>query len=142
MARILIAEDDPHISRVIALWLKRNGHEVVIAGSGDKALALIRERAPDLLITDINMPVMNGLQLLEAVRAESLIAHQAIILTSRCDQADIEARAAVLGAVVHPKPFSPINLTETIEAALSAPLAPCAAGTTATDTEPERLRHD
>ena len=142
MARILIVEDDPHISRVIALWLKRNGHEVAIAGSGDKALAMIRERAPDLLVTDINMPVMDGLQLLETVRAESLIAHQAIVLTSRCDQADIEARTAGLGAVVHPKPFSPRHLTETIEAALSTPIGACAAGSTATATEPERLQND
>ena len=74
MARVLIAEDDPHISRVIALWLKRCGHEVAIAASGDEALAMIRQRAPDLLVTDINMPAIDGLQLLETVRAESLIA--------------------------------------------------------------------
>jgi len=137
VARILIAEDDMHIGRVIALWLKRNGHEVMIAGSGDKALAMIRERAPDLLVTDINMPVMDGLQLLEIVRAESLLTHQAIVLTSRCDQADIAARAAGLGAVVHPKPFSPMNLAETIEAALSTPIDACAAGAITTACEPE-----
>jgi len=122
MARILIAEDDLHIGRVISLWLKRNGHEVITADTGDKALAMIREHAPDLLITDINMPVMDGLELLETVRAESLLANQAIVLTSRCDQADIEARAAELGAVVHPKPFSPMNLAETVEAALLTPV--------------------
>ena len=137
MARILIAEDDTHIGRVIALWLKRSGHEVTIVDSGDKAMAAIRECAPDLLITDINMPAMDGLQLLEAVRAESLLAHQAIVLTSRCDQADIEDRATVLGAVVHPKPFSPMNLTETIEAALSAPIGAGAAEQAATATETE-----
>jgi len=142
MARILIAEDDAHIGRVIALWLKRGGHEVMVVDSGDKALAMIRERAPDLLVTDINMPVMDGLQLLETVRAESLLTHQAIVLTSRCDQADIEARVAGLGAVVHPKPFSPINLTETIEAALSAPVGACSAQPTATATESERCRSD
>ena len=90
MARILIAEDDPHISRVIALWLKRNGHEVIEATSGDKALSAIRKEAPDLLVTDVNMPGMDGIELLEAVRAESLIDHKAIVLTSRCDQAEIE----------------------------------------------------
>lgn len=142
MARILIAEDDTHIGRVIALWLKRSGHEVVIANSGDKALEIIRERAPDLLVTDINMPVLDGLKLLEIVRAESLLAHQAIILTSRCDQADIEARAAVLGAVVHPKPFSPINLAETIEAVLSTPIDACAAGVAVVASESECRDYD
>jgi len=121
MARIMIAEDDPHISRVIALWLKRDGHEVSIANTGDKALLLIRATRPDLLVTDVNMPGMDGLRLLEMVRAESLVTHPAIVLTSRCDQADIEARTAQMGAVVHPKPFSPRHLTEAIEAALAAP---------------------
>jgi DNA-binding response OmpR family regulator len=119
MARIVVAEDDPHISRVITLWLQRGGHQVVTASDGKKALELIRAQGADLLVTDVNMPVMDGLDLLEAVRAESLIAHPAIVLTSRCDQAEIEARAAELGAVVHPKPFSPTHLTETVATALS-----------------------
>jgi CheY-like chemotaxis protein len=123
MARIMIAEDDPHISRVISLWLKRNGHEVIEAVSGDKALAAIRENAPDVLVTDVNMPGMDGLELLEAVRSEALIDHQAIVLTSRCDQAEIEAQATQLGAVVHPKPFSPMQLTRTIEESLATKLS-------------------
>ena len=118
MAKIVVAEDDPHISRVIALWLQRGGHQVVTASDGKKALELIRAQGADLLITDVNMPVMDGLMLLEVVRAESLLAHPAIVLTSRCDQMEIEARAAELGAVVHPKPFSPTHLTETVESAL------------------------
>lgn len=118
MAKIVVAEDDPHISRVIALWLQRGGHQVLTASDGKKALELIRAQGADLLITDVNMPVMDGLMLLEAVRAESLLAHPAIVLTSRCDQMEIEARAAELGAVVHPKPFSPTHLTETVESAL------------------------
>lgn len=120
MAKIVVAEDDRHISRVIALWLQRGGHQVLTATDGAKALELIRAESPDLLVTDVNMPVMDGLDLLAAVRAESLIAHQAVVLTSRCDQAEIEARARELGAVVHPKPFSPMHLTETVEAALKA----------------------
>jgi len=118
MAKIVVAEDDPHIRRVITLWLQRGGHKVLTAGDGKKALELLRAEGADLLVTDVNMPVMDGLDLLEAVRAESLLAHPAIVLTSRCDQVEIEARAAELGAVVHPKPFSPTHLTETVESAL------------------------
>ena len=132
MARILIAEDDPHIGRVVALWLKRNGHEVSIAPTGDKALSLIREIRPDLLVTDVNMPGLDGLRLLEAVQAEALLAHPAIVLTSRCDQADIAARAGQMGAVVHPKPFSPKHLMEAIEAALAVPWAVREVGATQT----------
>jgi CheY-like chemotaxis protein len=119
MAKIVVAEDDRHISRVIALWLERGGHKVITAADGKKALELVRAELPDLLVTDVNMPGMDGLDLLEAVRKESLVPHQAIVLTSRCDQAEIEARAAALGAVVHPKPFSPMHLTETVQNALN-----------------------
>ena len=120
MAKIVVAEDDRHISRVIALWLERGGHKVLTAGDGKAALELLRRESPDLLITDVNMPGMDGLDLLEAARAESLLAHQVIVLTSRCDQMEIEARAARLGAVVHPKPFSPLHLTEAVESALKS----------------------
>jgi len=120
MARILVAEDDRHISRVIALWLQRGGHEVSAAHDGLEALEALRRTRPDLLITDVNMPGMDGLDLLEKARSESLLRYQAIVLTSRCDQAEIEARARTLGALVHPKPFSPQRLTEAVEAALQA----------------------
>jgi serine/threonine-protein kinase PpkA len=120
MARILVAEDDRHINRVVAMWLQRNGHEVVQAYDGSRALELMRELRPDLLVTDVNMPGLDGLDLLEAVRSESLLGHGAIVLTSRCDQMEIEARASRLGATVHPKPFSPLHLMEAIEAALQA----------------------
>lgn len=122
MAKILVAEDDRHISRVIAMWLQRGGHQVVTVTDGCSALKLLRELRPDLLVTDVNMPGMDGMDLLEAARAESLLQHQAIVLTSRCDQMEIEARAAKLGAVVHPKPFSPLHLTEAVETALRSKL--------------------
>ncbi len=120
MARIVVAEDDPHISRVITLWLKRNGHEAFAAEDGRKALDLIRRLKPDLLVTDVNMPHMDGLELLTAVRTERLIRRPVIVLTSRCDQGEIEATVAALGAVVHPKPFSPHHLMRAIEQALGA----------------------
>lgn len=118
MARIIVAEDDAHISRVICLWLKRNGHEVIAAEDGARALELIRLHRPELLVTDVNMPSMDGLDLLRTVRDESLMERPAIVLTSRCDQTEIEARARSLGAVVHPKPFSPMRLMEAVAAAL------------------------
>ena len=118
MAKILVAEDDRHISRVITLWLKRNGHQVVAAYDGASALEMIREERPDMLITDVNMPGLDGLDLLEAARAEGILDRKAIVLTSRCDQREIEARAGKVDAFVHPKPFSPQRLMEAIESAL------------------------
>lgn len=121
MARIIVAEDDRHISRVLSLWITRNGHEVLQADDGQQALEMIRETKPDLLVTDVNMPMLDGMSLLQIVRDEELIPHPAIILTSRCDQTEIEAQAGGLGAVVHPKPFSPQHLMEEIENSLRSP---------------------
>ncbi len=123
MARIIVVEDDSHISRVICLWLQRNGHQTVTAENGRKALEMIRQAPPDLLLTDVNLPMMDGLELLQAVRDEGLMDSPAIVLTSRCDQSEMEARVGSLGAVVHPKPFSPPHLMEAIENALRAPAA-------------------
>ena len=124
MARILVAEDDPHILRVIVLWIQRNGHEVSTARDGKAALEQIRQQPHDLLITDVNMPLMDGLELLAVVRAENLIPRPCIVLTSRCDQVEIEARADSLNAVVHPKPFSPQNLMRAIDHALRCDVVP------------------
>jgi CheY-like chemotaxis protein len=120
MARIIVVEDDTHISRVVCLWLKRNGHEVMTAGDGRSALQTIRAHRPDLLLADVNLPVMGGIELLQAVRDEGLMDAPAIVLTSRCDQSEIAARASSLGAVVYPKPFSPLHLMEAIDKALGA----------------------
>ncbi|UCD30130.1 MAG: response regulator [Planctomycetota bacterium] len=120
MAKILVAEDDRHICRVITMWLTRNGHEVIAAENGKEALQLIREHRPDLLLTDINMPGIDGLNLLKTVKEESLISHRSIVLTSRCDQVEIKTRVKELNAEVYPKPFSPLHLTEAIESSLAA----------------------
>jgi len=119
MATILIVEDDRHISRVVTLWLERHGHQASTAEDGLKALEMIRENPPDLLVTDVNLPKMDGLELLENVRKENLIPSQAIVLTSRCDQQEMESRLSKLNAVVHPKPFSPLHLMETVESAIA-----------------------
>ena len=84
-------------------------------------MEMIRQDRPDLLITDVNLPGLDGLELIRTARAEGLLRHQAIVLTSRCDQVEIEAAAGKLGALVHPKPFSPQRLMEAIELALQTP---------------------
>jgi len=132
MATIMIVEDDRHISRVVALWLTRHGHEVRAAEDGVKALEMIRDDPPDMLITDVNLPRMDGLELLETVRREGLIRSKAVVLTSRCDQQEIESRLVDLEAVVHPKPFSPLHLMDTVQNALaSGPACPAGQATTA-----------
>ena len=89
MASIVLAEDDVHIIRVVSMWLKQHGHQVLEAANGRAALQLVLAHKPDLLITDVNMPVMDGVQLVKACAAEHLPKVGVVMLTSRCDQADI-----------------------------------------------------
>lgn len=126
MATILVAEDDLHILRVISLWLKRNGHEVAESRTGSDALARLRAGDIDLMVTDVNMPGMTGLDLLTTATAEGLLPRGAIVLTSRCDQQEIADVVRTQGGLVHPKPFSPSRLLLTIENKLAASTAPVA----------------
>lgn len=120
MTTILVAEDDLHILRVISLWLKRNGHQVVEARTGPDALEHLRAGGIDLMVTDVNMPGMTGLDLLAAATTEDLLPRGAIVLTSRCDQHEIAEAVRAQGGLVHPKPFSPSRLISTIEEKLAA----------------------
>lgn len=67
MARVLIADDEATVRRVMQIGLRAGGHDVFVADNGATALAQIEARLPDVLVTDIEMPRMNGRQLCEAI---------------------------------------------------------------------------
>jgi CheY-like chemotaxis protein len=115
MSRILVAEDDPHILRVISLWFSRQGHQVFEARNGAVALGLFREHAPEVLVTDVNMPAMDGLELVEQILHEPGNLRGVIVLTNRWDHGQIRERQAQSGVYVLPKPFSPSRLSDLIQ---------------------------
>ena len=110
MAKILIADDDAHIVRVLSMWLQRHGHEVVTATNGEGALETIDGTSVDLIISDMNMPVLDGVGLAKAVRTKVGAAIPIIVLTARCDQERLNEQLAVYGVRVYPKPFLPPQL--------------------------------
>jgi len=67
--RILAVEDDPHIRKILGLYLKENGYTVELAGEGREALSKFKRNRFDLLLTDYSMPNMNGDHLAAAIRA-------------------------------------------------------------------------
>jgi CheY-like chemotaxis protein len=82
MALILVADDEVLLAEMLADLLEDAGYEVLTASHGKSALDLIRSRRPDLLITDFMMPLMTGLELAEAVRADGDMRALPIILVT------------------------------------------------------------
>ena len=89
MKRILIIDDEPHVIRVMRLALERSGYEIDEALNGKLALERIAENVPDVMITDIDMPVMSGDQLCKEVGHLPDRTFRIIVLTAR---AEIEHR--------------------------------------------------
>lgn len=115
MSRIVVAEDDPHILRVICFWLGKQGHETLEARDGRAALELVVAHKPDVLITDVNMPHMTGLELIAELNRGGHTPRGIVVLTNRWDHREIGARLAASEVCVIPKPFSPSALADRIE---------------------------
>ena len=99
----------------VKMWLEKKGHCVDSVNNGKDALTALRNTAFDILIADVNMSLLNGIDLVkETLRLESgpeLI----ILLTSRCDNEQLKNHFASPQVHLHNKPFSPVALTELIE---------------------------
>lgn len=105
--RILIADDEPHMIRVITQFLERAGYQVQIVRNGQKALDAIRESPPDLLLTDIQMPNMTGEQLCEALQREMPErTFPIMVMTSMTDIEHRQWTAAMRNTTFLEKPLS------------------------------------
>jgi CheY-like chemotaxis protein len=92
MGRILIVDDEALISLSVAMLLEDEGHEVAIAADGRTALAMARDTPPDLVITDYMMPVMDGVELIAALRADEDLQMLPIIMSSAVPEPSVRAR--------------------------------------------------
>jgi len=114
--RILVVDDDPQIRRVMRVTLTGQGYEVDDAKSGDAALDKLRDERFDLVLLDMNMPGMDGLETCRAIRSQSDIG--IIMLTVRDTEADkVEALDAGADDYIT-KPYHPPELLARIRAAL------------------------
>lgn len=119
MATILVSEDDAHVMRLMSMWLTRSGHQVREANNGEDAKRLLLEGGIEFLVTDINMPRCDGIELVKWLRAEFDSDIPVVMLSARCDQAQIGQQLNDLSITVHPKPFSPSRLSNEIERRLA-----------------------
>jgi DNA-binding response OmpR family regulator len=114
--KILVVDDEPIVTEVIERYLRREGYEVKVAADGPRGLELARAIAPDLVVLDVMLPKLDGLEVCRILRAEGNIP--IILLTARGEESD-RILGLGLGAddyVV--KPFSPGELVARIKAVL------------------------
>jgi two-component system alkaline phosphatase synthesis response regulator PhoP len=113
---ILVVDDEPKIVKQAKDYLERSGFQVVTAADGNMALAQARRERPDLVVLDLNLPGMDGLDVCRALRRESDVP--IIMLTARVDETD-RLIGLELGADDYvTKPFSPRELVARVRAVL------------------------
>ncbi len=114
--KILIIEDDPDTARLVGLYLTRDGHHVLAASDGVEGLRLAREARPDLVVLDLMLPGMSGMDICREMRDESAVP--IVMLTARVDEADMLGGLESGADDYVTKPFSPRVLVARIKAVL------------------------
>lgn len=120
-AKILIVDDEPDTLSLLAITLGRAGYVITKAGNGRGALEAARREAPDLIILDVMMPDMSGLEVLRALQADGGAAPRVIFFTARGRAEDMLAGLQAGAYKYLVKPTSREKLLETVKQALAAP---------------------
>ena len=117
--RVLLADDDLALRRLIATTLGTTDFELLQATDGEEALAIARQQHPELVLLDVNMPKLDGFEVCRQLKTEpSTAGIKVVMLTARGTEAD-RARGLELGADEYfTKPFSPIQLLNRVYALL------------------------
>ena len=116
MREILVVEDERRIAQIVRDYLERAGYRVTVASNGPEALAAARARSPDLIVLDLGLPQMDGLDVTRKVRKDSNVP--IIMLTARVDESD-KLIGLELGADDYvTKPFSPKELVARVRTVL------------------------
>ena len=116
MTKILIVDDEPSITNLVSAYLKPERYEVFVASDGNAGLKAARTFKPDLIILDVMLPGMDGIELLSRVRRESDV--YVIMLTAKTEETDKIVGLAVGADDYVTKPFSPRELVARVKAAL------------------------
>jgi DNA-binding response OmpR family regulator len=117
---VLIVEDDPVILRLLEVNFELEGLEVLLAEDGADGLELAKERRPDLVVTDIMMPKLSGIELVESLKADPMTAGIPIILLSaKAQTADLKAGMDAGADDYVTKPFEPLDLLDRANSLLS-----------------------
>ncbi len=114
--KVLVADDEIHIIHVVAIKLRNNGYEVIAANNGAEAYDLACREKPDIVVTDYQMPLMTGLELIAKLREnEQTKDIPVVLLTARSFAVTPEQQESLDVSGCLSKPFSPKELLKTIQ---------------------------
>ena len=116
VAKVLIVDDEPNIREVVGLYLRRDGHNVISATDGEEALHLFRRDAPDLVVLDLMLPKLSGLEVCRRMRADRRVP--LIMLTARGEEEERIVGLSLGADDYVVKPFSPRELSARVGAVL------------------------
>jgi two-component system response regulator ResD len=142
---ILVVDDEPTIGEVVSRYLERAGYATRVAGDGDRALELHGERAADLIVLDLMLPGVDGLEVMRRIRKDRTRRPAIILLTAKGEESDrvVGLRLGADDYVV--KPFSPAELVARVDAVLrragpvEAPGPPVSFGALTVDVAAHRV---
>jgi DNA-binding response OmpR family regulator len=122
VVKVLVVDDDPVILELLRINFEMEGFEVVSACDGRAGLERAVADAPDLVISDIMMPNVDGLQMLAQIRAEPAIAGLPVVLLSaKAQQTEVQAGLDLGADDYVTKPFDPLELLDRVNALLAKP---------------------
>jgi two-component system alkaline phosphatase synthesis response regulator PhoP len=114
--KVLVVDDEIHIVHVVAIKLRNNGFDVVSASNGEEGFNLACEEKPDIIVTDFQMPIMTGLEMVQKLRGcEQTKDIPVVMLTARGFAIADEQKDELKIAECLSKPFSPKELLRNIE---------------------------
>ena len=113
---VLIIEDDPHTTELVRLYLSHDGHQVLSAATGPEGLQQARAAGPDLVVLDLMLPGLDGLEICRQLRAESAVP--IVMLTARVEEEDLLAGLGFGADDYVTKPFRPRELAARVKAVL------------------------
>jgi DNA-binding response OmpR family regulator len=116
MSTILLVEDEPQIAEIAGDYLRRAGFAVIVSGNGRSALELARTRKPDLIVLDLGLPRLDGIEVARSLRRESHVP--IIMLTARVEESDRLLGLETGADDYITKPFSPRELVARVQAVL------------------------
>src|SRR4051794_39456225 len=111
---VLVVEDDADIRQAIAELLEDDGYECILAEHGLDALETLRRRQPSLVLTDLLMPVMNGVELIGRLRSDARWSHLPIVVMTAAGEKIIGVELESLNVLVLKKPLDVADLAEVV----------------------------